>query len=639
MKEDNEENIYGPEDAPGLRQTVAQVRVMPPRVMPPRDMPPLRRGEVRFIDDAPVPRAPVPRAPVPRASVSRKKNTLPLIQCMSNRNKSAELFGINRKNVQLNKDRLEHLEEMVRALTEGVAQTITASEGGREDAVGLTEGLHKAINKMGDVIRSTRQHKVLGIFDMILLFYYTLFTLMRLAAETIFFMGMNMSNYIYALPFIAWLLIPFIWILMGALYLILYHTSLFVGTFGQLHRTGNEYLLWELLIGYGAKLLYLIGKNIMNIKGVYRPFIERGYNIVRREFNLSNQPFRNGIGSAGSYLKAESAEYAAEAGSFLKNKTGEFVDSATQHISSAVVDVTNKTVTAAIEKISQAPINIASGLASGVQDLGGSIASGAASGVQSLGASIVSGASVGYSGAQSLGSSIASGAASGAQSLGSSIASGASVGYSGAQSLGSSIASGAASGAQSLGSSIASGASVGAAKAGETAGKAGKAALGASKAALGAAADWAKGKLGGAINGSMLVSFKELDDIHILNGSQLNAFNESRLGVLLTDIKSEMDVILIENLNQLTDKPINRKQINYLDNIIALCMNKAAPYFIKEIELSIPFYEYVKKHKIKFNDKYKSGLTKALCNVDIVSVCKSITALKKRCKTRRIKSS
>ena len=607
-----DEDIYAPEGGP-------------PRVIPGENMAPpqhiqLRPGEVRFINAAPVPRAPVPRASVSR----RKKNTLPPIRCMSNRNKSAELFGINRTNVQLNKDRLEHLEEMVRALTEGVAQTITASEGGREDAVTLTEGLHKAINKMGDVIRSTREHKVLGIFDMILLFYYTLFTLIRLAAETIFFMGMNMSNYIYALPFIAWLIIPFIWILMGALYLVLYHTSLFVGTFGQLHRTGNEYVLWELLIGYGAKLLYVIGKNIMNIKGVYRPFIERGYNIVRREFNLSNQPFRNGVGVAGSYLKAESAEYAAEAGSFLKNKTGDFVDSATQHISSAVVDVTNKTMTAAIEKLTQAPLNIASGLASGVQDLGGSIASGAASGAQSLGASIASGAAVGYSGAQSLGSSIASGA---------------SVGLSGAQSLGSSIASGAASGAQSLGSSIASGASVGAAKAGETAGKASKAALGASKAALGAAADWVTGKKGGAINGSMLVSFKELDDIHILNGSQLNAFNESRLGVLLTDIKSEMDVILIENLNQLTDKPINRRQINYLDNIIALCMNKAAPYFIKEVELSIPFYEYVKKHKIKFNDKYKSGLTKALCNVDIVSVCKSITALKNRCKTRRIKSS
>ena len=603
-----DEDMYAPEGGP-------------PRVIPGANMAPpqhiqLRPGEVRFINAEPVPRASVPRASVSRASVSRrKKNTLPPIRCMSNRNKSAELFGINRTNVQLNKDRLEHLEEMVRALTEGVAQTITASEGGREDAVTLTEGLHKAINKMGDVIRSTREHKVLGIFDMILLFYYTLFTLMRLAAETIFFMGMNMSNYVYALPFIAWIIIPFIWILMGALYLILYHTSLFVGTFGQLHRTGNEYVLWDLLIGYGAKLLYVVGKNIMNIKGVYRPFIERGYNIVRREFNLSNQPFRNGVGLAGSYLKAESAEYAAEAGSFLKNKTGDFVESASQHISSAVVDVTNKTMTAAIEKLTQAPLNIASGLASGVQDLGGSIASGAASGAQSLGASIASGAAVGYSGAQSLGSTIASGATSGAQSLGSSIASGASVGL---------------AGAQSLGSSIASGASVGAGKAGQ--------ALGAGKAVLGAASEWVTGKRGGAINGSMLVSFKELDNIHILKGSQLDAFNESRLGVLLTNIKTEMDVILIENLNKLTDKPINRNQMNYLDNIIALFINKAAPYFIKEVELSIPFYEYVKKHKIKFNEKYKSGLTKALCNVDIIRICNSGSALKKRCKTRRIKS-
>ena len=98
-----------------------------------------------------------------------------------------------------------------------------------------------------------------------------------------------------------------------------------------------------------------------------------------------------------------------------------------------------------------------------------------------------------------------------------------------------------------------------------------------------------------------------------------------------------MDVILIENLNQLTDRPINRIQMNYLDNIMSVFMNKAAPYFIKEIELSIPFYEYVKKHKIKFNEKYKSGLTKALCNVDIIRMCKIMPALKQRCKTRRIK--
>ena len=583
----------------------------PPRVIPGVKMasPQRRPGEVRL------------NAPVHR--VRRR----PALRNMSTKNKEAELFNSYNRTVNSNKDRrLEHLEEMVRALTEGVAQTITASEGGREDAVGLTEGLHKAINKMGDVIRTTRHHKVLGIFDMILLFYYTLFTLIRLAAETIFFMGMNMSNYIYALPFIAWLIIPFIWVIMGALYLVLYHTSLFVGTFGQLHRTGNEYVIWDLLIGYGAKILYLIGKNIMNIKGVYRPFIERGYNIVRREFNLSNQPFRNTIGSAGSYLKAESAEYAAEAGSFLKNKTGEFVESATQHISSAVVDVTNKTMTAAIEKITQAPINIASDLATGVQDLGGSIASGAASGAQSLGASIVSGAAVGYSGAQSLGASIASGAAVGAQSLGSTIASGAA----GAKSLGSSIASDyAAPGLSKLSS--------GAAQVGETASKA---ALGAGKAVFGAASEWVTGKRGGAINGSMLVSFKELDNIHILNGKQLDAFNTSRIGVLLTDIKSEMDVILIENLNKLTDKPINRKQMNYLDNIIALFMNKAAPYFIKEVELSIPFYDYVKKNKITFNEKYKSGITKALCKVDIINMCKSIgtpSLNQSKRRTRRLK--
>ena len=215
---------------------------------------------------------PIGEGPLPNSPFLRRRRMPRLpIRNMTNRNRTAELFGINPENVarfhfQANRDRrLENLEGMVHGLVDGLSQTLDAAEGGREDAVGLTEGLHKAIHKMGNLIQSTRRHKVLGIFDMILLFYYTLFSLMRLAAETIFYMGMNMSNYVYALPFVAWILIPFIWIVMGALYLMLYHTSLFFGTFGQAHRTGNEYLLWELLIGYTAKLLYVVGRNVMNI--------------------------------------------------------------------------------------------------------------------------------------------------------------------------------------------------------------------------------------------------------------------------------------------------------------------------------------------------------------------------------------
>ena len=534
------------------------------------------------------------------------------IRNMSNRNRTAELFGINPENVaqfhsHANRNRrLENLEGMVHGLVDGLSQTLDAAEGGREDAVGLTEGLHKALHKLGNVIQSTRRYKVLGIFDMILCFYYTLYTLLRLAAETIFFIGMNMSNYVYAIPFVGWMLLPFIWIVMGALYLVLYHTSLFVGTFGQLHRTGNEYLLWELIFGYSVKILCVVGRNVMNIKGIYKPFIDKGYNIVAREFNLSDTPLQNGLSFMGKYLKDETAEYATEAGGFLKNKTGDFVEGATQHISSAVSDVANRTVTAAIEKMVRAPVAIAS-------DLGESIASGATEGAKSLGSSIASGAAVGYSGAQSLGATIASGAAVGAQTIGEKLA----VGASGAKELGSSLASGAAVGAKELGSSLASGATEYGSK------------------AFGAAAGLFKGR-GGAINGSILASFREFDDIHILKGKQLDAFNSSKLGTSLFILKSEMDNILIENLNEYEDKPIDRKRINFLDKIILLLTNKAAPLFIKEVELSIPFYEYVKKHKITFNDKYKSGLVKALCKVDIIKICKSVQVpLLKKSKSRR----
>ena len=537
----------------------------------------------------------------------RRKLPRPPIRNMTNRNKTAELFGINPENVarfhfQANRNRrLENVEEMIHGLVDGLSQTLVAAEGGREDAVGLTEGLHKALHKLGNVIQSTRRHKVMGIFDMILLFYYTLFTLMRLAAETIFFMGMNMSNYVYALPFVAWIIIPFIWIVMGALYLVLYHTSLFFGTFGQAHRTGNEYLLWEVLIGYTAKILYVVGKNVINIKGIYKPFIDRGYNIVAREFNLTDTPFKNGLSFAGRYLKDETAEYVVEAGGFLKNKTGEFVEGATQHISSTVADVANRTVTAAIEKMVHTPVSI-------VTDLGGTIASGATEGAKSLGSSIASGAAVGYSGAQVLGATIGEKlavGASGAKDLGSTLVSGVAVGASGAKDLGASLASG----ATEYGSK-----------------------------AFGAAAGLFKGR-GGAINGSILASFKEFDNIHILEGKQLDAFNTSKLGMSLMGIKDEMDNILIENLGQFTDKPIDRKRVNYLDKVILLFINKAAPLFIKEVELSIPFYEYVKKHKITFNEKYKSGLVKALCNVDIIQMCKSVPVpLLKQSKTRSKRS-
>ena len=136
-----------------------------------------------------------------------------------------------------------------------------------------------------------------------------------------------------------------------------------------------------------------------------------------------------------------------------------------------------------------------------------------------------------------------------------------------------------------------------------------------------------------------MASFKEFDNIHILEGKQLDAFNKSKLGMSLMSIKDEMDNILIENLGQLTDRPIDRKRVNYLDNVISLFINKAAPLFIKEVELSIPFYEYVKKHKITFNDKYKSGLVKALCNVDIIKVCKSVPVpLIRHSKTRSRRS-
>jgi hypothetical protein len=570
--------------------------------------------------------------PFPQIQYSRRRRIprVPL-RNMSNRNRTAELFGINPENVSsfhshANRNRrLENLEGMVHGLVDGLSQTLDAAEGGREDAVGLTEGLHKALHKLGDVIQSTRRYKVLGIFDMILFFYYTLYTLLRLAAETIFFIGMNMSNYVYAIPFVGWMLLPFIWIVIGALYLILYHTGLFVASFGQLHRTGNEYLLWELIFGYSVKLLCVVGRNVMNIKGIYKPFIDKGYNIVAREFNLSDTPVQNKFLLVGRYIKDETSDYVAEAGGFLKNKTGDFVEGATQHISSAVSDVANRTVTAAIEKMVYSPIAIAA-------DLGDSIASGASEGVKSLGSSIASGAAVGYSGAQSLGATIGETlavGASGAKELGSSLVSGVAVGASGAKELGSSLVSGVAvgaSGAKELGSSLASGASEYGTK------------------ALGAAAGLFKGR-GGAINGSILASFREFDNIHILEGKQLDAFNSSRLGTSLFSLKSEMDNILIENLNEFEDKPIDRKRINFLDKIILLFTNKAAPLFIKEVELSIPFYEYVKKHKITFNQKYRSGLVKALCKVDIIKMCKSLpaplrqnrTMSKNRRKSRRIK--
>ena len=191
---------------------------------------------------------------------------------------------------------------------------------------------------------------------------------------------------------------------------------------------------------------------------------------------------------------------------------------------------------------------------------------------------------------------VASAAASGASAVASGVASGAATGASAVASGASAVASGA--------SAVATGVASGASSAAEAARAA------ASRAAAAASGKW----FGGGI--ITLDYFKEFDDINILNGSQLAAFNKSKLGKILENLKIHMDNTIVNNLNKNKDKKINKTVLNSFEKIVISVLTQGVPYFVKEMNTSIPLYRYVKENKVQM--KNNKEYIDSLCSIDIV---------------------
>jgi hypothetical protein len=180
---------------------------------------------------------------------------------------------------------------------------------------------------------------------------------------------------------------------------------------------------------------------------------------------------------------------------------------------------------------------------------------------------------------------VASGVASGAATGASAVASGASAVASGASAVATGVASGASSAAEA-------------------------ARAAASRAAAAASGKW----FGGGI--ITLDYFKEFDDINILNGSQLAAFNKSKLGKILENLKIHMDNTIVNNLNKNKDKKINKTVLNSFEKIVINVLTQGVPYFVKEMNTSIPLYRYVKENKVQM--KNNKEYIDSLCSIDIV---------------------
>uniref|UniRef100_A0A6C0JJ42 Uncharacterized protein n=1 Tax=viral metagenome TaxID=1070528 RepID=A0A6C0JJ42_9ZZZZ len=183
----------------------------------------------------------------------------------------------------------------------------------------------------------------------------------------------------------------------------------------------------------------------------------------------------------------------------------------------------------------------------------------------------------------------------------------ASAAASGASAVASGVASGAASGASAVAtgaSAVASGVASGASSAAEAARAA------AARAAAAATGKW----FGGGV--ITLDYFKEFDDINILNGSQLAAFNKSKLGKILVNLQIHMDNTIVNNLNKNKDKKINKTVVNSFEKIVIGILTQGVPYFVKEMNVAIPLYKYVKDNKVQM--KNNNEYIDSLCSMDIV---------------------
>ena len=459
---------------------------------------------------------------------------------------------------------LTETRSILQALLPVAQETRDAAVGGQENLAEVTAKIDNGFGRLRTLFR--KEHRMsLNPLQYIYLYYYTLYTLLRLSCESLISVSKPFREYLIALPCGLSLLVIIIYLIMFLLCILLYEAGIFFGSFGLLHYSGHQHDVFAIIFGTSLKIVGVVLMGLWNLKGFFRP-----YAIIMKDSFMSgfrlNDPAVQGSVSEGADLVQD----------YVKNASS---DAVAHIVNQGIVAAGDRLHFPSMENISSAvvagmashAIGARDAIASGASDLGSAVASG----VSDLGSAVASGAK---------------GAAGKASELGSATAGKASE-----------LGSAAAGKVSELGSAAASGA---------------KAAASATTQAAESAAKWFKGQGGGL---SEFDRFKEFDDIHILQGKQLTAFNESKMGRMLKKLKTNMDMIMIHNVAKNIKNPINKKAIYAMNCTINLILDKGIPLLINELNNSVPLVEYIKHHKVVLKKTYNEELLHNLCAFDIMS--------------------
>ena len=479
--------------------------------------------------------------------------------CLNNQSRRANR-RLNAMSRQLGNmgESLAETRAILQALLPVAQETRDAAVGGQESLAEVTTRIDNGFGRLRVLFRREQRMSV-NPLHYIYLYYYTLYTLLRLACESLVSVSKPFREYLIALPCGLSVLVVIIYVIMFLLSIFIYEIGIFFGSFGALHYTGHQHDVFELIFGTSLKIIGIVLMSLWNLKGFFRPYATIMKNSFMNGFKLNDASVSEGAGFVKDYVQ---------------NKSSEAV---THIVNQGIVAAGDRLHFPSMENISAA---VVAGMASHAVGARDAIASGAVD----LGSAVASGASKAAGKASELGSA----AAGRASELGSAAFS---------------SASAAAGRASELGSALADSDAV-------------KAAKKAAKNTAETASKWLLGK-GGGLNA--FDRFKEFDDIHILKGKQLTAFNESKMGKKLEKLKSNMDMIMIHTIEKNKSNPINEKAIHAMNYTINLILDKGVPLLINELNNSVPLVEYIKHHKVVLNQKYNKELLNSLCNFDIMS--------------------
>ena len=476
-------------------------------------------------------------------------------------------------------DSLAETRAILQELLPVAQETRDAAVGGQENIAEVTSRIDNGFGRLRTLFR-TEHSRSSNPLQYVYLYYYTLYTLLRLSCESLISVSKPFREYLIALPCGLSLLVIIIYLIMFLLCILLYEAGIFFGSFGLLHYSGHQHDVFAIIFGTSLKIVGVVLMGLWNLKGFFRPYATIMKDSFMSGFRL-NDPAVQGSVSEGADLVQD----------YVKNAS-----------SDAVAHIVNQGIVAAGDRLHFPSMeNISSAVVAGMASHAIGARDAIASGASDLGSAVASGAS-------DLGSAVASGAkgaAGKASELGSAAAGKASELGSAAIGKASELGAATAGKASELGSAAASGAKAAASATTQAASKAAE-----------SAAKWFKGQGGGL---SEFDRFKEFDDIHILKGKQLTSFNKSKMGRMLEKLKTNMDMIMIHNVAKNIKNPINKKAIYAMNCTINLILDKGIPLLINELNNSVPLVEYIKHHKVVLNKTYNEELLHNLCAFDIMS--------------------